>query len=199
MTRFDAVAIGASAGGIPALRAVLTTLPAPFAAAVFVVQHLDPRHRSMLAEVLGRESALPVKVGIDEELVHPGTVYVASPDMHLVVEDAHVRLTQSKPIHFSRPSIDVLFASIAKGYGQHAIAVILSGTGTDGADGVRAIKAAGGTTIALDPRRAEHSTMPQAAVASGAVDLVLPLEEIGPALTRLVTRDSGAGVGASSV
>src|SRR5262249_56410688 len=104
-------------------------------------------------------------------------------------EEGEGRRRRSKPIHFSRPSIDVLFDSIAKGYGRHAIAVILSGTGSDGVDGVRAIKAAGGTTIVQDPRYAEHAAMPRAAVASGAIDLVLPLGEIGPALTRLVTGD----------
>ena len=190
MTRFDAVAIGASAGGIPALRTVLGALSSPFKAAVFVVQHLDPHHRSLLAELLSRETGLHVKAGTDEEKAHPGTVYVASPDMHLVVEEEHVRLTRSQPIRFSRPSIDVLFASIAKGYGQHAIAVILSGTGSDGADGIRAIKAAGGVAIAQDPRGAEYPAMPRAAVASGGVDLVLPLSDIGPALTRLVSGDT---------
>ena len=196
-TRFDAIAIGASAGGIPALRAVLGSLARPFRAAVFVVQHLDPNHRSILAELLARETRLPVKVGIADELVEAGMVYVASPGTHLMVEEAHVRLTQSKPIHFSRPSIDVLFDSIAKGYGRHAIAVILSGTGSDGVDGVRAIKAAGGTTIVQDPRHAEHSAMPRAAMASGAVDLVLPLEDIGPALGRLVNGESIEDVGAT--
>ena len=191
--QFDVIAIGASAGGIEALHAVVSALPAALPAAVLVVQHMDRRHKSMLAGLLARRSRLAVRQAAQGEAVERGTVYIAQPDMHLIVRDGHLALTDTKLVHFSRPSIDLLFESVADAYGDRAIGVILSGTGLDGADGVRAIKAKGGTTIIQDPASAAHPGMPQAARATGAVDLTLPLEEIGLALASLVVPSSGDG------
>jgi two-component system chemotaxis response regulator CheB len=190
--QFDVIAIGASAGGIEALHVVVSALPAALPATVLVVQHMDPRHKSMLAGLLARRSRLAVRQAVQGEAVERGTVYIAQPDMHLIVRDGHLALTDTKLVHFSRPSIDMLFESVADAYGDRAIGLILSGTGLDGATGVRAIKAKGGTTIIQDPASAAHPGMPQAARATGAVDLTLPLEEIGPALASLVVPASGA-------
>jgi two-component system chemotaxis response regulator CheB len=152
---------------------------------------MDPRHKSMLAGLLARRSRLAVRQAVHGEAVQRGTVYIAQPDTHLIVRDGHLALTDTKLVHFSRPSIDQLFESVADAYGDRAIGVILSGTGLDGATGMRAIKAKGGTTIIQDPASAAHPGMPQAARATGAVDLVLPLEEIGLALVSLIVPTSG--------
>jgi two-component system, chemotaxis family, protein-glutamate methylesterase/glutaminase len=184
--QFDVVAIGASAGGVEALHVLVEALPVDFPAPVLIVQHMDPRHRSMLAGLLARRSRLPVKQATNGEAVEPGTVYIAQPDAHLLVREGRLVLTDTKAVHFSRPSIDLLFESVADAYGDRAISVILSGSGVDGADGTRAIKAKGGTTIAQSPASAAHSGMPQAARATGCVDVTLPLEEVGPAIVNLV-------------
>ena len=189
--QFDVVAIGASAGGIEALHAVVSALPVQFPAAVLIVQHMDPRHKSMLAGLLGRRAKLVVKQAVNSEAVQPATVYIAPPDMHLITREGHLVLTDTKLVHFSRPSIDLLFESVADDYGDRAIAVVLSGSGVDGAAGIRAIKGKGGTTIIQDPASAAHAGMPQAARATGCVDLTLPLEEIGPAVVNLVTPSHG--------
>jgi two-component system, chemotaxis family, protein-glutamate methylesterase/glutaminase len=189
--QFDVVAIGASAGGVEALHVVVEALPLDFPAPVLIVQHMDPRHRSMLAGLLARRSRLRVKQATNGEPVERGTVYIAQPDAHLLVRDGHLVLSDTKLVHFSRPSIDLLFESVAEAYGDSAISVILSGTGVDGADGTRTIKAKGGTTIVQSPASAAHAGMPQAARATGCVDVTLPLEEIGPALVNLVMPTAG--------
>ena len=189
--QFDVVAIGASAGGVEALHVVVETLPVDFPAAVLIVQHMDPRHRSMLAGLLARRCRLRVKQATNGEPVQPGTVYIAQPDAHLLVREGRLVLTDTKLVHFSRPSIDLLFESVADAYGDRAISVILSGSGVDGADGTRAVKAKSGTTIAQSPASAAHCGMPQAARATGCVDVTLPLEEIGPAIVNLVMPGPG--------
>jgi len=189
--QFDVVAIGASAGGVEALHAVVAALPGDYPVPVLIVQHMDPRHKSMLAGLLGRRCKLPVKQATNGERIMFGTVYLAQPDMHLIVRGDRLVLTDTKLVHFSRPSIDLLFESVADTYGDRAIGVILSGSGFDGATGIRAIKSKGGTTLIQDPASAAHTGMPQAARATGCVDFTLPLEEIGPALASLVTPTSG--------
>jgi two-component system, chemotaxis family, protein-glutamate methylesterase/glutaminase len=189
--QFDVVAIGASAGGVEALHVLVEALPADFLAAVLIVQHMDPRHRSMLAGLLARRCRLRVKQATNGEPVRPGTVYIAQPDAHLLVREGRLVLTDTKLVHFSRPSIDLLFESVADSYGDRAISVILSGSGVDGADGTRAVKAKGGTTIVQSPASAAHGGMPRAARATGCVDVTLPLEEIGPAIVNLVMPGPG--------
>lgn len=184
--RFDIVVIGASAGGIEALHSVVTPLPSGLPVAVLIVQHLDPRHKSLLAMLLGRHARVPVKEAVHDETIALATIYVAPPDMHLLVANGRVELRHSKLVHFTRPSIDPLFESAAGAYGERAIGVILTGAGLDGAAGIRAIKGMGGTTIVQDPAGAEHSGMPQAAWATGCIDYRLPLDEIGPAIVELV-------------
>lgn len=186
---FDVVAMAASAGGLNALSLVLAGLPKNFPAAVMVVQHLDPRHRSLMAEILKRRTELEVKDAEAGESLRPATVLVAPPNQHLLVNpDATVALTQSELVHFLRPSADLLFESVAAVFRDRAIAVVLSGTGSDGAMGVGAIKKMGGTVIAQDEKSSEFFGMPGAAIQSGSVDFALPLAEIPAALVKLVTK-----------
>jgi len=188
---FDAVAVGASAGGVTALQVVIGALPEDLPAAVLVVQHLDPRHKSLLAALLARRARLQVKEAHPHEIIRPGTAYIAPPDTHLLVADGRISLTTSELVHFTRPSVDLLFESVAAAYKGRAIGVVLTGSGLDGATGIRAIKEQGGTTIVQDPASADHSSMPAHASATGCVDFILPLEDIGPAIARLVLADQG--------
>ena len=184
---FEIVAIAASAGGLTALTKVLSPLPAGFGAAVVVVQHLDPRHRSLLAQILGRRTSLPVREAAEGARLEPGTVYVAPPDRHLLVNsDATVSLSKSELVHFTRPSADLLFESVAHAYGERAIAVVLTGTGSDGSMGILAVKKRGGTVIVQDEATSEFFGMPSAAIRTGMVDFVLALDEIPGALSTLV-------------
>jgi two-component system chemotaxis response regulator CheB len=186
---FQVVAVAASAGGIHALTVLLGGLHADFPLPVLVVQHLDPRHRTVLAGILGRRTDLDVKLAEQGDRARPGTVYIAPPDRHLLVgADGALSLSQSELVHFLRPSADLLFESVAGTYGARAVAVVLSGTGNDGAMGVDAVKSRGGTVIAQDPGTAEFGGMPDAAMGTGAVDFVLPLEEIPRVIRGLVDR-----------
>lgn len=183
---FDVVAVGASAGGLNALTQILAGLPAGFPAAMVVVQHLDPRHRSLMADILGRRTALPVKQAAEDDRIEPGHVYIAPPAHHLLVNaDARLSLTRTELVHFVRPSADLLFESVAASFKERAIAVVLSGSGVDGAMGVRAIKKMGGTVIVQDAQNADFNGMPKAAIATGAADFVLALDEIAAALQKL--------------
>jgi len=184
------VALAASAGGITALSHVLSGLPRNFPAALVIVQHLDPRHRSMMAHILSRRTALDVREAAEGDRLRIGTAYVAPPDKHLLVNtDGTLSLTQSELVHFVRPSADLLLESAAASYKEDAIAVILTGTGSDGAMGVQAIKKMGGTVIAQDEQSSEFFGMPGSAIQTGSVDLVLPLTEIPDALMALVTKE----------
>jgi two-component system, chemotaxis family, protein-glutamate methylesterase/glutaminase len=186
---FDIVALASSAGGLAALSTVLGALPPEFPAAAVVVQHLDPRHRSLMAEILSRRTALKVKQAEEGDTLRPGTVYIAPPNRHLLVNpDSTLSLSQSQLVHFLRPSADLLFESVAASYQDRAIAVVLTGTGTDGTMGVQAIKKMGGTVIAQDEATAEFFGMPGAAIQTRNVDFVLPLGEIASALVLLVTK-----------
>jgi len=183
---YSVVALAASAGGLRALTTVLEALPADFPAGIVVVQHLDPRHPSLMAEILNRRSALRVMEAQDGLHVTPGLAYIAPPNRHLLVNpDRTLSLTQTELVHFVRPSGDLLFESVAASYRQRAVAVVLSGTGNDGAMGVVAIKKMGGMVIAQDEETSEFFGMPSAAIATGAVDFVMPLGEISGLLCRL--------------
>ena len=185
--RFEVVAIASSAGGIHGLATVLGALPAELPVPVLVVQHLDPRHRTVIAEVMNRRTELNVKLAEDHERTVPGTVYIAPPDRHLLVRPGGLlALTDSELVHFVRPSADLLFESVAGAYGAQAVACVLTGTGRDGAMGVDAVKSRGGTVIVQDPETAEFRGMPAAAVGTGTVDFVLPLEEIAAVISGLV-------------
>lgn len=185
---FDIVAIAASAGGLRAISQILAALPADFPAAIVVVQHLDPRHRSLMADILSRRTALRVEEAREGTHLNLGTAYIAPPNRHLLVNpDGTISLSQSELVHFVRPSADLLFESVAASYRERVIAVVLSGTGSDGSTGVKAIKKMGGTVIVQDEQSAEFYGMPGAAIQTGCTDFVLPLDEIGSALVTLVS------------
>jgi two-component system, chemotaxis family, protein-glutamate methylesterase/glutaminase len=184
---YELVVVGCSAGGIRALSQVLGRLPKEFAVPVVIVQHLDPRHETVIAEVLGRRSTLPVRLAQDGEQAKPGVVYVAPPNRHLLIgPSGTLTLSDSELVHFVRPSADLLLESAAGAYGASTIACVLTGSGSDGAMGVNAIKSRGGTVIVEDPESAEFRGMPDAAVDAGVVDFVLPLSEIAAVICRLV-------------
>ena len=188
-TAFDVIAVAASAGGLSALSHVLARLPADFPAAVLVVQHLDPRHRSLMADILSRRTPLQVKQAEEGSRLRPATVFIAPPNRHLLVNpDGTLSLSQSELVHFVRPSADLLFESVAASYKQRAIAVVLTGTGSDGSMGVQAIKKMGGTVIAQDEQTSEFFGMPGAAIHTGVVDFTLPLDEIPHILLTLVMK-----------
>ncbi|QEU93002.1 chemotaxis protein CheB [Streptomyces kanamyceticus] len=181
------VAVASSAGGIQALIALLAELGPDLPVPVLAVQHLDPRHRTVIADVLARRTELPVKLAVDGEYARPGTVHIAPPARHLLVRsDGLLTLTDTELVHFVRPSADLLFESVASAYGPRSIVCVLTGTGVDGAKGAQAVGSHGGTVIVQDPEDAEHPGMPQAAIDTGAADFVLPLEEIAAFIRGLV-------------
>jgi two-component system chemotaxis response regulator CheB len=183
---FSVIAVAASAGGLRALQRVFSELPSNFPAAILVVQHLDRRHPSVLAQILGRRTALNVHEARHGECPEPGVIYVASPDYHLVVDgEGRLALNQEELVHHLRPAADALFESAALAFGCRTIAVVLSGTGLDGASGVSAVKRRGGTVIAQDEASSEYFAMPDAAIRTGDVDFVLPLEAIASKLIAL--------------
>jgi len=188
---FNIVAVATSAGGLHALTNILTTLPADFPVPMVVVQHLDPRHRSLMAEILGRVTALTIKQAEEGDRLAPRTVYIAPPDRHLLVNpDRTLSLSQSELVHFVRPSADLLFESVAASHRERAIAVILTGTGRDGTMGVQAIKKMGGTVIVQDLESAEFSGMPAAAIHTGLVDMIVPLKDMALTISKLVSKES---------
>jgi two-component system chemotaxis response regulator CheB len=189
--KYDVVAVGASAGGLKSLFKLLGPLPVAFPASILVVLHLSPEHPSHLAEVLERRLALKVHQARDGHEMSPGTVYVAAPNLHLVAEPSRVRLLGSPLVHYSRPSIDLLFESVAANFGSRAVGIVLSGSGRDGASGIRSIRRAGGATMAEEPSKAEFSAMPYASVATGCVDIVLPLSKLAASLVDLCDLSHG--------
>ncbi len=183
---FELIALGASWGGMRALALVLEALPAGFELPVVVAQH-RPRTggEELLEQVLARHSKMDVVAANDKEPLRPGTVYVAPPDYHLIVEPGQLALSTDDLVQFARPSIDVLFESTADAYGERAVGVLLTGMNQDGASGLARIAAAGGFTIAQNPATAEQPEMPAAAVERGAARRVLELDRIGPFLAGL--------------
>lgn len=181
------VAIAASAGGLKALSQVFSALPPDLPTAITVVQHLEPQRPSLLVEILTKRTKLRVKQAEQGDLLQPSTIYLAPPNKHLLVnEDGTLDLSNSKLVHFVRPSADLLFESVAASFKERAIAIVLTGTGRDGATGLQAVKEMGGRTIAQDQATAECFGMPSAAIDTGTVDQILPLDEIAPALVNLL-------------
>jgi two-component system, chemotaxis family, protein-glutamate methylesterase/glutaminase len=180
----DLVAIGASWGGLHAVGSVLADLPADFPASVVIAQHRGSDD-GMLARLLDRVSALPVREAEDKDELLPGQVLVAPPDYHLLVEDRTVALSVDEPVAFSRPSIDVLFESAAEARGEAVVGVVLTGANADGAVGLDAIWRRGGMALVQDPGEAERPEMPRAALEACAGAQARPLHEIAPELSRI--------------
>ncbi|MCK9801006.1 chemotaxis protein CheB [Pseudomonas sp. MAFF 302030] len=186
LPRIEAIVVGASAGGVEALLRVFSEFAAGFCLPVIVVLHLPDERRSQLAEVFARRVALPVKEAEDKQTIVPGTLYFAAPGYHLSVEqDRSLSLSLEARVHHSRPAIDYLFESAADAYGPGLAAVLLTGANQDGAAGLAQVKRLGGLTIVQDPKEAQVSTMPQAALALHRPDYILPLHGISRLLVEL--------------
>ena len=163
---YQAIVIGGSSGAIDVLNVLLPRLPVGLRAAVIVLLHLPRDRRSLLVDIFRTRCALPVQEAEDQQLIQSGHLYFAPPDYHLLIDNGpRLALSVDAPLHFSRPSIDVLFESAADGYGDKLVGVLLSGANDDGAAGLAAIHAAGGYTIVQDPASSSMPTMPEAALA----------------------------------
>ena len=177
--RAEVVAIGTSTGGPPALQAIIPRLPAHLGAPLLIVQHMPPGFTRALAERLDQRSRLRVREAEDGDLLEPGMVLVAPAGRHMKVRrrgaEARVWLDDEPRAALHRPAIDVLMSSVAKAYGRHALGILLTGMGSDGVEGLRAIRAAGGRTLAESEETAVIYGMPKAAVAAGVVDQTVPL------------------------
>lgn len=177
--RFDAIVVGASSGGVSALRMLLDALPAGLPVPVLVVQHLPRDRPSQLAELFGHGCPLPVAEAEDKARLRPGTVWVAPPDYHLLVEDREtLALSQDEPVMFSRPAIDPLFESAAAVFGRRLLALLLTGASSDGSQGIAAVREAGGVAWIQCPDEAVSSMMPASALAHAGADEVLTLGQI---------------------
>jgi two-component system chemotaxis response regulator CheB len=186
---FPVVALCSSAGGLNALAEVLSGLKADFPAAITVVQHLARQYPSQLAHILNQRTDLNVKQAKIGDVLTPGWVYIAPPDHHLLVNpDQTLSLSHAKLVNFLRPSADLLLESLAASFRKKAIAVILTGTGVDGAMGIQAIKKMGGFVITQDKTTSEYFGMPQASINTGCVDQIVPLDKIAALLVNLVTK-----------
>lgn len=179
------IAIGASWGGVHAVGVLLRGLPAELSAPIVIAQHRRDDGPSRLADTLGRRSAIQVVEAADKDPLKPGRAYLAPPGYHLLVERGSLSLSTDDYVRFSRPSIDVLFESVAGAYGEDAAGVILTGASDDGAEGLARIHQAGGVTIVQEPTTAERRTMPDAALATGKAHRVLQLDEIAPFLVKV--------------
>ena len=187
---FPVIAMAASVGGLKALSVILSGLPADFPAAIAIVMHLSPEHKSILAEILNRRTHLAVKQAHTGDILCRAKVFIAPPNHHLfVVKGGRLRLStsDSEKVHHARPSAEPLFASVAHVYKKNAIAVVLTGGDGDGSFGVQIIKEQGGKVIAQDRPTSQDFSMPETSIKTGDVDFILPLNEIAPKLIQLVS------------
>lgn len=185
------IGVGASAGGLEAFQTLLSHLPDRHDLALVLVQHLDPDHESLLPELLSKRTRTPVQSITDGMEVRPGNIYLIPPGAALTIEDMRLRLEAFDSPRGLRRPIDKFLVSLARAVGQNATAIILSGTGSDGSVGVRAIKEAGGLVFVQDPKQAKYDGMPRSALATGAVDLVLPVSEMVDVVNDYFNRRSG--------
>ncbi len=176
---YRAIVIGASAGGLQALKKLLPALPADYPCAVLVVQHISPLSDNYMTTMLNAASAIKVKEADEKEKIVLSTVYIAPPDYHMLVEtNERISFSADDKVNYSRPSIDVLFETAADTYGKQLIGIVLTGANADGAAGLLAVKNAGGYTIVQDPDDAENPAMPLAAIQLVKPHSILSLDEI---------------------
>lgn len=185
VSKQDIIVIGASAGGMEALKKLVAQLPSDFPGALFIVWHVSPEYPSLLPQILDRACPLSVAHATDKEEIQPGRIYVAPPDHHLLVEPGHVRVTRGPKENRFRPSVDVLFRSAARAYGPQVIGVVLTGALDDGAAGLFAVKERGGKAVVQDPFEALYPSMPIQAMKAVAVDYCVSITELGSLLVRL--------------
>ncbi len=184
--RVDAVVIGTSAGGIEALSVLLPALTPGVRASLFIVLHLPRERPSLLVDIFAPRCALRVCEAEDKEPVAPGVVYFAPPDYHMLIDRGPaVTLSADGLVNFSRPSIDVLFESAADVYGARLLGIILTGASSDGAEGIAAVRRAGGVTVIQQPAESRSPMMTTSALERGPADFVLPLDEIAGLLRSL--------------
>ncbi len=186
MANKDLIVIGASAGGVEALKKLVQRLPADFKASLLVVQHTAPSGPGLLPSIFESVGSLPASHAADQEIIEPGHIYVAPPDHHLTVAaSCRLHLTRGTKENHVSPSVDVLFRSAALARGPHVIGVVSTGWLQDGAAGLRAIKERGGIAVVQDPQDAQVPSMPESALYHVQVDHCVPLDEMADLLVRL--------------
>ncbi|HLW68563.1 MAG TPA: chemotaxis protein CheB, partial [Gemmataceae bacterium] len=185
MPNHDIVTIGASAGGVQALRNFVNRLPKDLPVAIFVVLHVPPQWPSQLAQILTKSGPLPALAPEDHARIEPGHIYVATPDKHLLVEPDEIRVIRGPRENRHRPGVDPLFRSAAWAYGPRVVGVVLSGTLDDGASGLWAIKSCGGIAVVQDPADAIFPEMPTNAMMNVQVDHCLPVDDIATLIAKL--------------
>ncbi len=185
MKKRDIVVMGASAGGVVALKEIVEALPADFKAPIFVVQHVSPYSPSLLPQILTHVGKLQAVHPKDGDTIRPGYIYVAPPDHHLLIEDQHILVKKGPKENRFRPSIDALFRSAAYTFGTRVIGVVLTGLLNDGASGMWSIERLGGTGIVQEPKDALYPSMPESVLEFVEVEHVVPLAEIPALLCKL--------------
>ena len=190
MAKKDIVVIGASAGGLEALRELVSRLPADLQASIFVVWHTAPSVRTILPAVLARSGSLPAKLAVDRESIEPRRIYIAPPDHHMLLERGFVRITKGPKENRFRPAVDPMFRSAAYVYSTRVIGVILSGGLDDGTAGLWTVALRGGTTIVQDPEEALIDSMPLSALRSVDVDYRARIADIASLLVRLTDEEA---------
>jgi two-component system chemotaxis response regulator CheB len=182
------VVLGTSAGGLDVLRTIVAGLPADFPAPVAIVMHTAPQSPGVIADILARAGQLPARTVSNAERLNAGTIYVAAPDYHLVIEPGRIRATKGPKENRFRPAIDPLFRTAAQVYGPGAVGVILTGGLDDGTAGLWTIKQLGGVAVVQDPAEALYPSMPQSALRHVRVDHCVPVADMAPLLVRLVSQ-----------
>jgi two-component system, chemotaxis family, protein-glutamate methylesterase/glutaminase len=194
MASKDIIVIGASAGGVDALQRLCASLPGDLPAAVFITQHLSPTARSMLPLLLDRAGPLPAVMPADGDPIEAGKIYVAGPDLHMLVRQDRILMRRGPHENRTRPAVNALFRSAAVAYGARVTGVVLTGLLDDGTEGLIAIKAAAGTSVVQDPEDAEWPSMPRNALKRDHVDHVAPVAELGALLGRLAREEAGPSI-----
>lgn len=185
--KYEAVVIGASAGGMEALKKLLTVLPKSLAAPIVIVQHLSPHSDNYLTRRLDELCKIHVKEADEKEKIIAGTAYIAPPNYHLLIEqDKTLSLSADVKVNFSRPSIDVLFDSAAEVFRKGLIGIILTGANNDGSKGLKTIRNFGGLAIVQEPESAEVKAMPRAAIEAAGADFILTIDQISNKLIELI-------------
>lgn len=189
MAKKNIVVIGGSSGSFEVFKTIASGLPKDLDAAIFIVWHMSPDVRGILADVLNNAGPLPAKEARDGEEIKPGNIYVARPDYHLLLENSHIRVTRGPKENRFRPAIDPLFRSAAYEYGPRAIGIIASGALDDGTSGMWAINHFGGITVAQDPTDADIASMPESVIREVEVDHIVPAKQIAGLIVRLSKED----------
>lgn len=189
MPGHDIIVVGASAGGVEAVSALVADLPADLRAAVFVTVHLPAHSKSALPRILSRKSPLPALQPQDREKIENGRIYVAPPDRHMLIKRGYIRLVHGPRENGWRPAIDPLFRTAARAYGKRVVGVVLSGVLDDGTAGLMAVKQRGGVALVQDPDEASYSGMPQSAIENNHVDYILPVAGIASRLVQLIAEE----------